>query len=375
MIARDYQTTRSRHFTFLQPVDGANKACAMLRWIAVGTIVCGWVSATTAPALAQENWGAKMLDRPMVDFGSVAKGADARQRLKIRNVYQEMIQITSVTTSCACFKATLAESAKQIPSGQTVELELTINTLNYQQKRDATLTLSFYEPTKRISTDVRVPLQGYIRTDVVFTPGSINFGNVDVGVGSQQLVRVAYAGRPDWRIVDVKSSNPNVVSEIKETSRGNGLVNYDLMVQLKSNTPAGTLRDQLTLITDDKDRNPQVPLLVYGMVESEITITPETLAYSPLNPGETETKFLIVRAKKPIVIEKIEREKGDDSFRMKKPDDAKLIHKLPITLVAPSEPGSFNELFTITIAGRAEPLTFHVQGQIKAPPPASSSAN
>ncbi|MFO0918125.1 MAG: hypothetical protein U0872_07410 [Planctomycetaceae bacterium] len=84
---------------------------------------------------------------------------------------------------------------------------------------------------------------------------------------------------------------------------------------------------------------------------------------------------MIVRAKRPIVIESIEREKGDNSFRMKKPDDAKLIHKLPITLVAPDQPGDFNELFTITIAGRREPLTFHVQSQIKPPPAATSSAN
>ena len=345
----------------------------MLRWTVVGLTLCGWAFATPS-AFSQENWGAKMLDRQTVDFGSVAKGAEARQRVKIRNIYQEVIQITNAQTSCACFKAILPDSAKQIPSGQTVELEMTINTLNYQGTRDATLTINFYEPTKRISTEVRVPLHGYIRTDVVFTPGSVNFGNVDVGLGAQQVVHVAYAGRPDWRILDVKSANPSLVGEIKETSRANGYVNYDLRVQLKSHAPAGTLRDQLTLITDDA-KNPQVPLLVFGMVESEITITPETLTYGPLNPGETETKFLIVRAKRPITIEKIEREKGDDSFRMKKPDDAKIIHKLPITLVAPNQPGNFNELFTITIAGRTEPLTFHVQSQIKPPPAATSSAN
>ncbi|MFO0918126.1 MAG: DUF1573 domain-containing protein [Planctomycetaceae bacterium] len=233
----------------------------MLRWTVVGLTFC-WAFAATS-VFSQDNWGAKMLDRQTIDFGSVAKGAEARQRLKIRNIYQETIQITNAQTSCACFKAILPDAARQIPSGQTVELEMTINTLNYQGTRDATLTINFFEPTKRISTEVRMPLHGYIRTDVVFTPGAVNFGNVDVGAGMEQVVHIAYAGRPDWRITDVKSSHPHLTGEIKEISRGNGLVNYDLRVQLKSDVPAGTLRDQLTLITDDA-RNPQVPLLVFG---------------------------------------------------------------------------------------------------------------
>jgi hypothetical protein len=349
------------------------KARKMFRRLSVGigtfqlVFVCSGLA-----ALAQENWGAKMFDRQVIDFGSVAKGADCKLRVKIRNLYQETIQISSTNTSCACFRASVVDNATQIASGQTVELEVTVNTVNYQKKRDATLIVNFYEPTKRSTAEVRLPLQAYIRTDVVFTPGAVNFGTVDLGSGRSQLVKIAYAGRPEWQIRDVKSTNEHITATIKETSRGNGLVNYDLLVELKPDTPAGSLRDQLTLITDDGG-NPQVPLQVYGNVEADITLVTNLLDFSNLTPGDMRTKNLVIKAKKPITIEKIEREKADESFRVKLPEDAKAIHVLPITLVAPNDPGAFDETFTVTIAGRSEPLTFRAMGKITAP--ASPSAN
>ena len=349
-------------------VKASNMFRRMSVGIAVWSLCVGWALA----AIAQDNWGTKMFDRTTVDFGNVAKGADAKQRVKIRNLYQEAIQITSTNTSCACFRANMVDNVTQIASGQTAELELTINTLNYQKKRDATLIVNLLEPTRRATAEVRIPLLAYIRTDVVFTPGSVNFGSVDIGSGSTQVVKVAYAGRNDWQIREVKSSSDQIAVEARETSRGNGLVNYDLTVQLKPGAPAGSLRHQITLLTDDA-ASPQVPLLVFGAVEADITLTPDVLAFGNLTPGQTKTMNLVIKSKKPITVQKIEREKGDDSFRVKLPEDARPVHVLPITLITPSAPGSFDELFTLQISGRSEPLTFRAQGKITAP--ISSTAN
>jgi len=341
------------------------------------SVWCGLIVGGQLLAVAQDNWGAKMFDRQTVDFGTVAKGADAKQRIKIRNVYQEAIQITSANTSCVCFRASVVDNANTIPSGQTVELEVSCNTLNYQRKRDATLIVSLYEPSKRIATEVRIPLQAYIRTDVVFSPGAINFGNLDLGSGGTQVVKIAYAGRGDWKINEVKSSHGHLSATVKELGRrdsgqGSFLVDYELTAVLKPDAPAGVLRDQLSLITDDAN-SPQVPLLVHGQVEADITLTPNVLAFGALTPGQSKTMILVVRAKQPITIEKIEREKTDESFRVKLPEDTKIVHTLPITLVTPTEPGDFDELFTITIAGRSEPVTFRAQGKVV--PTATPSAN
>ncbi len=352
---------------------GCTMFCRMSQWVrrmSLGIGVLGWLLAGTT-ARSQENWGSKMFDRLEVDFGAVAKGADVKQRVKIRNLYQETIQITSASSSCACFRASVVDNAMRIPSGQTAEIELTINTLNYQKKRDATLTVNLYEPSKGSPAEVRIPLKAYIRVDVVCTPGAVNFGTVDLGSGGAQVVKIAYAGRPDWRIQDVKSNHPHLATELKEVSRGNGLVNYELRVVLKPEAGLGSIRDQVTLFTDDPV-NQQVPLLVQGQVEADITVTP-VLTYGELTPGQTVTKVLLLRSKKPIAIQKIEREKSDDAFRVRLPEEARPVHQLPITLIAPSESGAFDELFTITIQGRPEPVTFRAQGKIAVP--VTSNAN
>lgn len=348
------------------------KASIMVRRMSVGfSVCCSLVIAGNLVAAAQDNWGAKMFEMQKIDMGAVAKGADAKLRVKVKNVYQEAIQITSATTTCACFKANVVDNANTIPSGQSVELEISVNTVNYQRKRTATLIVNLLEPTKRISTEVRLPLEAYIRTDVVFTPGAVNFGNVDLGTGAAQVVKVAYAGRGDWKITNVKTSRDYLTASAKEIGRrdsGNGsfLVDYELNVQLKSDVPAGLLRDEITLITDDAN-SPQVPLHVLGVVEADITLTPNVLAFGTLAPGQSKTMNLVVKAKKPFQIEKIEREKSDESFRVKLPEEMKPIHVLPITLMTPDSAGAFDEVFTLTIAGRSDPITFRAQGKIVAP--------
>jgi len=39
---------------------------------------------------------------------------------------------------------------------------------------------------------------------------------------------------------------------------------------------------------------------------------------------------------------------------------------LPLTVIAPDEPGTLTEEFTVTIAGRSEPVTFKAYGKIVA---------
>jgi hypothetical protein len=97
----------------------------------------------------------------------------------VTNLYQEEIQITSATTSCSC--AAVKPEARSIPSGQDVFIEVSMNTRDYMRDRTSTAMFTLYEPSKRLSREVRVPLKVYIRTDVVFDPGVVNFGTVDVG--------------------------------------------------------------------------------------------------------------------------------------------------------------------------------------------------
>jgi hypothetical protein len=87
-----------------------------------------------------------------------------------------------------------------------------------------------------------------------------------------------------------------------------------------------------------------------------------------LSPGERKTVNVVVRGKKAFAIEKIESEKTAGMFEVRLPQGSKLgnTYVLPLTVIAPSEPGTLSEEFTVTIAGSSEPVTFKAYGKIVA---------
>jgi hypothetical protein len=312
-----------------------------------------------APAGAQgADWAQKMFDKLDHDFGVVARGADARYRLKVTNKYQEAVHIASVTTTCGC---TAAKPSKDtLASLETAYIEITMDTKKFQHEKTSSVTVVIDKP---LYAEVRIPIKAWIRTDIVLTPGGAQFDAVTLGADAERKIGVAYAGRGNWKIKDVISKNPNVTAKVVETRRDAANVNYDLVVTLKGTAPKGELREQLTLVTDDTG-NPYIPVIVEGRVDAEYSVNPELVSFGNLNPGERKTVNIVVRGKKPFSIERIESEKSSGVFEVRLPKESRAVHVVPLTLIAPSEMGTLSEEFTVTIGGNSEPVTFKALGKI-----------
>jgi len=54
------------------------------------------------------------------------------------------------------------------------------------------------------------PIQAYIRTDVVLTPGGVDFQGVTQGSAVTRKLNIAYAGRDDWKIHEVINKSPHL---------------------------------------------------------------------------------------------------------------------------------------------------------------------
>lgn len=322
---------------------------------------CLVVFIVTSASAQDPFWAEKMLNRKDFKFGSVAKGGDATLRLNVKNIYREDIQITNLGTGCSCVSWDEKNFPTMIPSGKEVALTLRLDTIRYDGERKSVAKVSLYEPTLGSAKTVELPVEAYIRKDIVLAPGSVNFGAVDPGKGAEQRIAINYAGRPDWKITQAKAGNSNLTPQLVEKSRGDGLVNYELVVTLKPETPIGGLRDQITLVTDDIN-NPQIPVLVEGKVEADIVVA--DLQFGSVTVGQTKTMNIIIRGRKPITIEKIERTKSDESFKVKTPQTTATVHSLPLTFTPPNEPGPFEEEFFLTISGREQPVTFKAKGRI-----------
>ena len=308
-------------------------------------------------AFAQE-WAEKMFEKREHDFGVVAKGSDTRYRIKITNSYKQAVHIASVTTTCGC---TAAKPSKDtLASLESAYIEIVMDTRKFEHQKDSSVTVVIDQP---LHAEVRIPIHAYIRTDVVLTPGGAEFPPVTQGEDKEYKIDVAYAGRGDWKIKNVVSKNPNVAAKVVETRRNGANVNYNLLITVKGSAPLGDLRDQLTLVTDDAG-SPNIPVLVSARIEPEFVINPDIVSFGNLKPGEKKTVNVVVRGKKQFAIEKIESEKSSGTYEVNLPKEPRPTHVVPLTVIAPMEPGAVDDLFTVTIAGRNEPVTFKARGKV-----------
>ena len=301
------------------------------------------------PVFGQE-WARKMFEQRSHDFGSVAQGAKAEYEFVLSNIYVEDVHIAAVRSSCGCTSPRIKEPLlKTYEKGAIVA---SFNTRSFRGRKGATITVTFDKPSY---AQVQLHARGYIRSDVVLSPGCVHLGSVDQGKPVEKKVAVNYAGRSDWKILEVNSANPYLSAEPVENSRGGGRVSYDLLVRLDGTAPAGYLKDHLMLVTNDR-RSTQIPVSVEGRVLSGITVSPVPLFMGVVQPGERVTKRLVVRGNKPFRILSIACD--DDCFEFDAPADEtpRPLHVVPVTFVARNGSGKVANTIRIeTDLGEAPP--------------------
>jgi len=322
-----------------------------------------------APLVVQAEeltWGQKMFAKQNIDFGVVARGADVSYRLPIENLYEETITISDLRTGCSCITATAAKN--QLESGEKSYIEVKLDTVRFSRERktQVIVSLSMEAPAGKQGAfqQVTIPVNGYIRTDVVLTPGGAEFGSVAEDEGPDRQIQLAYAGRNDWKVTNVRSKNPNISVKWEEVSRGlDGTVNYNLKVSLKPGAPKGDLRERVIIETNDES-NPQIPLLVEAKIESDYTVTPADIHIGTLAPGQSRTQNVVIKGRKPFSIEKMESESGSSAFEMVLPKTTSVVQVIRLVVTAPTSPGPLKETFTVSVTGSDNPLTFTLTGKI-----------
>ena len=285
-----------------------------------------------SPAFGQE-WARKMFEQTRHDFGYVARDGKAEFEFVLSNIYLKDVHIARVRSSCGCTSPRIKQALlKTYEKGAIVA---SLNTRSFLGRKGATITVVFDKPSY---AEVQLHVSGYIRDDVVLNPGSVQLGSVDQGTPADAKIAVSYAGRGNWKILEVRSGNPHISGKAVQTSRGGGRVAYDLLVHLDRDAPAAYLKDHLILITNDR-RSKQIPVRVEGRVRPAVTVSPASLFMGVVRPGKQVTRQLVVQGKKPFRIVSITCE--DDSLKLQAPAGhaARSLHVIPVTFIAGSRPG------------------------------------
>ena len=257
------------------------------------------------------------------DFGTVARAAKAEFRFELTNPFDQPIHIRGVKASCGCI--TPIVETETIAPGETGSILARFNTGSFTGKRAATITVTFDRPAY---TEVQLHIKGYIRSDVVFSPGEANFGTIPAGESKSVELTIDYAGRPDWAIVGLQTSDRYIKARAEETRREQNRVTYKLGVQVLPEAPVGPLLSEVIIQTNDRNLR-TVPLVVHGNVEAGIDVSPKSVEMV----GGQEDSFkhvFVLKGKSPFRITEVTSDSFEVTYDASGEEQA--LHTLPVTL-------------------------------------------
>jgi hypothetical protein len=301
-----------------------------------GTRVLAWVigigvgaALGTGAARASEKWADSLFAELSHDFGPVPRGAIVRHNFVLTNRFNEAITILDVRASCGCTTGRVL--ATNVAPGQQTAIEALMDTRNFVGKKATTLTISLVSASGR-QAEVRLGVQSTILSDIVLNPGTIDLGVVSRGQTAQQILTIDRHGAPGWRVEKMQATrrlSAVVNAEVVETGRSPQGVSYRLTVNLRPDAPAGPIREEIRILTNDPE-SPVVPVLVKAEVRGALTASPSLLALGrATSSGEVKGRILL-RGAKPFAITKIEGAGEGFEAHVDEPNSRKALHVLTV---------------------------------------------
>lgn len=302
---------------------------------AVVLVAAVWLAGALTNQSAAATWAKRLFEKTKHDFGTVARAAATEYAFKFTNNLKHDVHVAHVRSSCGCTKPRIEK--RTVRRGESSAVIAKFNTRSFKGRAGATVTVVFDRPRY---AEVQLRVSGYIRRDVVFSPGCVDFGSVEQGRVTEKSVDLQYAGRNDWRIVNVRSPLPFVTVTTNQTRRDNGRVGYGLTIRLAEDAPAGYINSELLLETNDR-RLRSIPLTVSGRVSPSLAVSPGLLYLGNVPAGGRCEKRLVVRGPEPFRITRIECDDGRFQFNVT--DQPKKLHFVSVHFRADDIPGEISQ--------------------------------
>ena len=220
---------------------------------------------------------------------------------------------------------------RSVAPGGSAIVEAEMDTRNFTARKVTTLIVDVRTASGR-QAEVRLGVSSTILSDIVLNPGTIDFGAVARGQARPLVLTIDRTGLATWRVLKMVSASRVIDASLQETARTPNLVSYTLSVSLKPDAPAGPVRDEIRLITNDPE-TPNIPILVTARIQGDLSASPSVLAMGNVaSSGGVQGRFL-VRASRPFRILRVDGE--GDGFKVAAADPATQAHARPDGLLPP----------------------------------------
>lgn len=312
------------------------------RMMTSGLVLGGFLA--MAPSVSAD-WSDAVFPVKSHNFQTVAVGAKTEFRFPVKNnlPQKQTLHLRDVRTSCGCTTAII--ETPYIQPGETGWILARFNTPTFRGQKGATLTVIIDQP---FYTEVRLRVDGYIRSDMVFHPGSIDLGTIDQGDAKVGSTTLYYAGRSDWQVMSVRGNQPWMVPSFEQVERGPGKAQYAISVNIREDAPVGQFQNEIIIQTNDRSM-PNVPLRVTGNVETALAISPQSIALGPVQAKQAMTQRLIIKGREPFAIESIQCEGWKVDFAQE--TEPKKLHMVNVTLTPDTAKGTQRVPIVIKTSG------------------------
>lgn len=286
------------------------------------TIIAG-VALLILPVIAcaqgQGAWAEKFFQGNVNhDFGNVPWGQQLTHKFVITNIYNVPFVVESATVSCGC--VSVKKPVGVIPPRGTAELEANMDTRKAgstgQQKVVnifVKLTSSPQNPTEKIFTSsCALSVRCLAQSNIRYSHEKMQFGVVNLGQAPQSQLWIEHFAGPAFQITEVvKNNEPIDVTVEKTQPRMGGLVGYRVVATLKPNAPAGEIKYEVQLKTNDPT-TPVLDVVMEGIIQAPLVAAPNNINLGNVKQGEVVSRNVVLRgpAGKSFKIMKVEGE-GD----------------------------------------------------------------
>jgi hypothetical protein len=277
-----------------------------------------------APSSATQgaDWAEKLFKEKHHDFGSVGRNAKTEHAFVLENCFEEDVHIAAVRSSCGCTNPVVPK--RTLKSWETGEVIAQFNTKSFIGDKSAAITVVIDRP---YYAEVVLMVKGKIRSDIVLTPGEVNFGDVDVGETRNFDLSMTYAGRKEWSITDVRGDIDWLEVRMDPVVKQGMTTKYKMKLTLKDTAKVGDLHEEITIVTSDPEE-PYFRIPVSARINPPVSVTPKLVSIGNIKNGQSAQTRLMVRSKKPFAISQVECE--DPRFTFDIPKGEKTLHVIPV---------------------------------------------
>ena len=280
-------------------------------WSVLGSLLLVGLGAGPVRAAA---WTDSLFAQNRHDFGMVPRGVKVKHNFTMVNRLSEPITILNLRPSCGCTSG--RTNTPLVAPGQTAVIEAEMDTRNFVGLKATILYVALMTASGQ-EGEARLEVTSHILSDIVMNPGAIDFGTVARGQVATQLLTIDRINAPGWKFVRMVSGSRAINAQLAQTARTETSVSYTLTVSLKPDAPAGLLRDEIRLISNDAEA-PSIPLMVTAWIRGDLTAAPSVVSLGQVHSAGGAQGRFVVRSSRPFAIRAIEG--SGDGFSVSPPD-------------------------------------------------------